>query len=609
MYSHRYPRPQLERQSWKCLNGEWEFAIDAGAQWASPELVVFDKTILVPFAPETKASGIEDTGLYNACWYRRTIATPDLLDDERLLLHFGAVDWLASVWVNGKLAVVHEGGYTPFKADITHLLTNSATQSIVLRAEDDPLDMAKPRGKQDWQKECHSIWYPRTTGIWQTVWMEKVGRHSIKSVHWSSDISQWAIGVSAEIDGPAAGLASGLTLSVELSLKDKILASDTYLISCDLVDRQIRLDDPGLDAARDEYLWTPENPTLLSARLLLKNADGVILDSVSSYTAMRSVQVDNKHFLLNGRPYDLRLVLDQGYWPDTGMTACDDAALRNDVELAKLMKFNGVRKHQKIEDPRFLYWADYLGLLVWEEMPSAYKFSAKAAGRLTSTWQEVIERDKSHPCIVAWVPFNESWGLPDLPKSASQRDYLRSVYYLTKTLDPSRPVIGNDGWEMVATDIIAIHDYSDAANIARRFTIDKNALELTLAAERPGGRALLLDGLTHEGRAIMLTEFGGICFSEREGAWGYKTASNVDEFAHKYDELLSTVRKLPLLSGFCYTQLTDTYQEANGLLYMDRKPKLPLDLIAKSTAGVIPPSFMELSQPNKKHEAGENLSQ
>jgi hypothetical protein len=251
------------------------------------------------------------------------------------------------------------------------------------------------------------------------------------------------------------------------------------------------------------------------------------------------------------------------------------------------MGFNGVRKHQKIEDPRYLYWADVLGLAVWEEMPSAYRFTLQSVERLSREWTAVLDRDYSHPCIVAWVPINESWGVPDLPHSAEQRHYIQGLYHLTKTLDPTRPVIGNDGWEAAATDIIAIHDYdADPRRVGARYgdCTNPGVCEL-LRRERPGFKVLLLEGFQYQNQPVMLTEFGGIAFSERAGTWGYSRADSAEEFARQYFELVSTVRNLPLLAGFCYTQFTDTYQEANGLLYMDRSPKFPIEQIAVATRG------------------------
>jgi hypothetical protein len=385
---------------------------------------------------------------------------------------------------------------------------------------------------------------------------------------------------------------SSLSLHVVLKDEERVLADDRYLVTGSAVDRRINLADPGIEDERFGLLWSPEHPKLITAQLTLieTSATGeVVLDQVSSYTALRSVSVDHDRFILNGRPYHLALVLDQGYWPDSGLTAPDCAALRRDVELAKALGFNGVRKHQKIEDPRFLYFADKLGLMVWEEMPSPYAFTTQAQERLIATWSEAIKRDFSHPCIVAWVPYNESWGLPDLPASAAQRDSQRALYYLTKTLDPTRPVIGNDGWEMAAGDIIAIHDYDgDSTRLAQRYSAahlsDEDRQKL-MQNERPGSRELILDGFDHRNKPVMLTEFGGICFAKEEGAWGYKRAATVDEFASQYQDCLAAARLPSIFAGFCYTQLTDTYQEANGLLYMDRTPKYDIEQMAKHTRG------------------------
>jgi beta-galactosidase/beta-glucuronidase len=581
-HRHGYPRPLLERREWLSLDGEWEFALDSEARRDIPEQVEWNARIQVPFAPETPASGVGNTGFYKAVWYRRSIDLPDRKPGDRVLLHFGAVDYLARVWVNGKLAAEHDGGYTPFCADITDLLT-AGPQTITVRAHDDPADLSKPRGKQDWQLESHSIWYPRTTGIWQTVWIETVPSAYISSIRWTPSVERWEIGFETHILGEPR---SGLRLHVKLRAGDTLLADDTYSVVSGEVFRRIMLSDPGIDDYRNELLWSPSAPTLIDAELQLWGSRGELLDEVRSYTALRAIAVQGDRFVLNGRPFPLRMVLDQGYWRDSGLTAPDDAALRRDVELALSMGFNGVRKHQKIEDPRYLYWADRLGLLVWEEMPSPYRFTRQSVDRLTREWTKAIERDVSHPCIVAWVPFNESWGVPDLPDSPAQRHWVQAVYHLTKTLDPSRPVIGNDGWESVATDIIGIHDYDDQPErIARRYGTDESLPRL-FKRERPGGRILwLADNAMPTDQPIMLTEFGGVAFSGEAGSWGYTRSESSDEFADRYANLLRVVRSLPILAGFCYTQFTDTYQEANGLLYMDRTPKFPIEQIALATRG------------------------
>lgn len=578
-----YPRPQMERSAWISLDGEWDFSVDPRAEVRLPELVDWNAKILVPFSPETSASGVNNTGFFCAVWYRRSFDRPTLEGGKRLLLHFGAVDYEATVWVNGVKVCSHQGGYTPFSADITDVL-QEGLQEVVVRAEDDPADLAKPRGKQDWKLNPHSIWYPRTTGIWQTVWMEEVPQTYVELIRWASNLERWEVGFEAHVKGD---LTPGSCLVVRMTAGAQLLANDSYSLVAGEVHRRIALSDPGIDDYRNTLLWSPATPTIIDVVVELRDANGVVLDALKSYTALRSIATQGDRFILNGRPLVLRLVLDQGYWPETGLTAPDDDALFRDVLLAKNMGFNGVRKHQKIEDPRFLYWADHLGLLVWEEMPSAYRYTQKSVDRLTSEWIEVLKRDNSHPCIVAWVPFNESWGVPDLPDSSAQRNYVQALYHLTKTLDPTRPVIGNDGWESVATDIIGIHDYDDKPErIARRYGSDDIEARL-LKSERPGGRMLLLGDQTPTRQPIVLTEFGGIARTDtdKEGDWGYSSADTPENFLERYQALLETVRSLPALAGFCYTQFSDTYQEANGLLFADRMPKAPIEDLWTATTG------------------------
>src|SRR5688572_5747519 len=577
-----YPRPLLVRKNWTPLNGTWEFTTDPAGRLTSPDQVKFNKRITVPFTCETPASGVGDTGFFQAVWYRRTFDAPRLTRDQRLILHFGAVDYRAQVWVNGQLCTTHEGGYTPFSADVTDMLTARGAQTIVVCAEDDPLDLSKPRGKQDWRLEPHSIWYPRTTGIWQTVWTEVVPRTRIASLRWTPNVRKWEISLQARVEGPDR---EGMRLSVRLRKGDRVLTEDVYQVTRGEVVRTIALPDPGIDDARNDLLWWPWAPNLIDVELRLLYANGREVDAVASYTAMRSVSIIGDRFVMNSRPLYLRLVLDQGYWQESGLTAPSDDALRRDIELTKAMGLNGVRKHQKIEDPRFLYWADRLGLLVWEEMPSAYTFDDVTARRLSQEWSEAIERDVSHPCVIAWVPLNESWGVPDLPHSRQQRDFVKAMYSLTKSLDNTRPCIGNDGWENIITDIIAIHDYDgDPRRIAKRYERSSDNLFKLFEHERPGHKVLLLDEMKYEGQPVMLTEFGGIAFhKDTKTTWGYRRAGSEEEFQRQYTDLLAAVKQLSLFSGLCYTQLTDTYQEANGLLYMDRTPKFPIEEIRKAT--------------------------
>jgi hypothetical protein len=577
------------RAGWTSLNGAWRFAFDGDRRYTVPSQVAeWPLTIRVPFPPESAASGIADTSFHPACWYERQF---DLKPDGgRVLLHFGAVDYAAKVWINGSYITRHEGGHTPFSADITAALAPSGHQIVTVLAEDDPHDLAKPRGKQDWQLEPHAIWYPRTTGIWQNVWLERVPQTYIERIRWTPHVEGFALTFEARVAGCPA---EGLSIRLKLTRGDRVLADDAYAVVGGEVDRRIILSDPGIDDYRNELLWSPERPTLLDAEIRLMRGDTVI-DEVQSYTALRAVTISRDRFMLNGRPYVLRMVLDQGYWPDTLLAAPSDEALRRDVELAKAMGFNGVRKHQKIEDPRYLYWADRLGLLVWEEMPSAYRFTDLAIRRTYREWTEAIERDYSHPCVIVWVPYNESWGVPELPTLRQHRHAVEALYHLTKTLDCGRPVIGNDGWESSATDIIGIHDYDPRVeHMRQRYGREIDPAQL-FDRRRPGGRILTLDGYPHRGQPIMLTEFGGVAFrstgevrdlehDQKTQAWGYSIVRSAQEFSAIYRELVAAVVESPLFSGFCYTQFADTFQEVNGLLYADRTPKIPLEEIASAT--------------------------
>jgi beta-galactosidase/beta-glucuronidase len=580
--SRIHPRPQLSRSRYRLLDGEWLFAYDDGGCCHEATEVTFDKTIVVPFPPESSASGVGDQGFHPVVWYKREVTLASEERGGRLLLHFGAVDYAARVWVNGRLVVEHHGGHTPFYADITEAAAGSDVFEIVVCAEDDGRDLAKPRGKQDWLERPHEIWYPRTTGIWQSVWLEPVPDPRIERIAWTPYLDEWTIGIDAWIQGP---IAPDTTLRVRLWSGADVLADDRYLVTRHEIARRIALADPGIDDYRNQLLWSPENPTLIEADVEIWRG-GELIDKVRSYTALRSVGVAGNRFMLNGRPYFLKMVLDQGYWPDTHLAPPSEEALRRDVELAKLLGFNGVRKHQKLEDPRWLYFCDRMGLMVWVEMPSPYRFNQVAVRRLIAEWTEAIRRDYSHPCVVTWVPLNESWGVPDLPTNPAHRDYVRALYYMTKTLDPTRPVVGNDGWEHVATDIITIHDYAANAGVLYERYATPEAVIHVLERQQPGGRALTLEGFELDAHPFMVSEFGGIAFvrSDEEG-WGYSTALSEGDFLDAYRRLLGALNECRGIAGFCYTQLADTFQEKNGLVTADRTLKADPEKIAEATRG------------------------
>jgi beta-galactosidase/beta-glucuronidase len=584
--SELHPRPQLARQRWTDLSGPWAFAFDDGdvglAEGWPHRADGFDRTIVVPFPPESRASGIGETGYHPVVWYRRTFRVPAEDRGGRLLLHFGAVDYRAAVWVNGQLVARHEGGHTPFFADIAPvLLPEDAEQAVVVRAEDQPLDLAQPRGKQDWEEEPHKIWYHRTTGIWQPVWLEPVARCHIADVRWTPDLDRGLLGVRLRLnrrpDHP-------LTLEIRLSLRGELLERDVATIERGEFRREIAIAPAERVMSRDRVFWSPRHPNLIDAELILRDGE-TIIDRVTSYAGMRSCGYANGRFLLNGRPYYPRLVLSQGYWPESHLAAPDAAALRREVELIKAHGFNGVRLHQKVEDPRFLAWCDRLGLLVWGEMANAYVFSPTAVEQLTREWLEVLHRDFNHPCIVTWMPLNESWGVPALESDPAQRDYVRGLYHLTRALDPTRPVIGNDGWEHIVSDVWGIHDYTHEGEALRERYGTPEALERTLRQVQPHYRSLALPDLPRRGEPVMLTEFGGINFDPDPDRpwWGYGRAHDRESYLAKYAELVDAVLDSPAIAGFCYTQFADTEQESNGLVTADRTPKLDPEAVRAIT--------------------------
>lgn len=585
----RYPRPQLVRPAWSDLCGDWEFSFDddnvgLAERWFLADS--FDRQIAVPFPPESVASGINDTSFHRLAWYRRTLTDADFAQaghsaGRRLVLHFGAVDYRARVWVDGTQVGSHEGGHTPFSFDVTDALGDGAEHSIVVRVEDDPSDVAQPRGKQDWREQPHVIWYHRTTGIWQPVWLESTPAVAIDWVHWSSDA------VTAQVHariGLSTNPPAGSTLAVELSFAGAVIGAAMTLATASELEIVVSLPVQANGQSYEELLWSPEHPRLIDAIVELV-ADGSS-DTVTSYLGLRTAEVAGRRFLLNSRPYYVRSVLNQGYWPDSHLAAPSADALRAEAQIIKDLGFNAARMHQKFEDPRFLYWADRLGLLIWGESPATFTYTPTAASRLLREWLEVVHRDFSHPSIVTWVPLNESWGVQHIAHDARMQHYARSLVELTKAFDPTRPVVSNDGWEQVDTDILAIHDYEGSADVMRERYRDRAAIDQLLVGLGPVGRRLVLSGDVTDA-PVMLTEFGGISFDmERvEDAWGYTAATSAEEFHKVFANLLEAVHGSTALAGFCYTQLSDTLQETNGLLTTSRQPKLPVEQIRAIITG------------------------
>lgn len=581
MLRTEYPRPQFVRKEWQCLNGTWDFDFDdmgeaESCHWEKDSHTLSGR-IEVPFCFESGLSGIKDTSIHNKCFYKRTFTLPAEWEGKNILLHFGAVDYRCKVYIDEALCGEHEGGSSAFSFDITHCLRDSITiHSLSVSAEDPAADETIPRGKQFWEEKSAGIWYTRTSGIWQSVWLEPVDPVNITRIKMTPDFDHDIL----DLECTFSKLIPNMALEVTISFGEELICKDSYSINSNTVfKRSIHLAADKIFYTNNHGAsrsWTPENPALYDISFTLKSGEG-IHDCVKSYFGMRKIHTENGMVYLNNYPYYLKLVLDQGYWPEGILTAPKDEDFQYDIEIMKEMGFNGCRKHQKTEDPRFLYWADKLGYLVWEEVAAACLFTDNSVMRYIKEWMEVLERDYNHPSIVAWVPFNESWAVPDIGRNALQQDYTLSLYHMLKALDPTRLVVNNDGWEQTRTDICAIHNYSHGTakepgkqDTFKRFTSDLSILLSPFSA----GRSIFAPPYKYQGQPILITECGGIHYNNSEnGSWGYTSADSEEDFLKQYSFVIDNIMQSDYIYGFCYTQLSDVEQETNGLLTYEREPK------------------------------------
>ena len=574
-----YPRPQFARSLWFNLNGEWEFVFDdanEGLNEGWHDGRELPRRIIVPFAYQTLLSGINDKAIHEIVWYARSFELPDEFHKRDLLLNFGAVDYTSTVWVNGHEVGHNRGGHVPFQFDIAPYL-QPGNNRLTVRVEDRQ-DPEQPRGKQSHTGLPESIDYYCTTGIWQTVWLEPVTSIRIEELRMITHAKQNLLELTVFLHAPSA--AWRVEVEVLEQGKRVAIGEDQTAVAT------------GRLAITIPYAkhWSPDSPHLYDLQVRLYDGDK-LLDEVGSYVGMRGIELREGKFLLNGNPTYLKMVLDQGYWPEGHLTAPSDEALQTDIGWVKMFGFNGVRKHQKIEDPRWLYWCDRLGVLVWEEMPNAREWSSRAEERLSAEWQDAVRRDYNHPCIVAWVPVNESMGFPGLGQEhAGQYAFIERMVRVTRRLDSTRPVIDNDGWEHTdITDICAIHDYTPTAEkLSARYESMVRAGELPLKvwiSDKP----LFARGSRYRRQPIVLSEVGGFLTipkdtpaEKRDMLYHfYDSFETPHELLEKYRDLMTGIASLKFVAGFCYTQLTDVEQEINGLLTYDRQPKLtPEDVAA-----------------------------
>lgn len=553
-----HPNPQFYRENWLNLNGEWDFQIDKSASGKDRRLyeadAKFDSKITVPFCPESELSGVNCKDFMDCVWYQREIEIPDNYKGMKTLLHFGAVDFETTVYLNGQEVGMHKGGYISFMFDITDFLKDGKN-ILTVCAYDDVRNPYQARGKQSEKYYSHDCDYTRTTGIWQTVWLEFVPDKYIKSFKIYPNVDNCSVDITAKLCG--AG-----DFEVEAYYDGKSVGKTVVsAVNGNTVNAHIGLDE--------EHLWEVGNGRLYD--LTLKFCG----DTVKSYFGLREVKLDGFKFLINGKSVFQRLVLDQGFYPDGIYTAPTDEALKNDIRISLDAGFNGARLHQKIFEPRFLYYCDKMGYIVWGEYPNwgADHTDPVSVYNVLSEWIEELERDFNHPAIIGWCPYNETW---DINGREQYDDILATVYKTTKAIDSTRPCIDTSGNFHVITDIFDVHDYEQDPEVFRK-----------------GYETLETDGTLfdrhnrrqkYNGEATFVSEYGGIKWSPIEAdsktvSWGYGDAPKTEEeFIARYKGLTDALLDNGKMFGFCYTQLYDIEQEQNGLYRYDRTPKFDMSI-------------------------------
>jgi beta-galactosidase/beta-glucuronidase len=581
-----YPRPQFERKAWINLNGTWDFTFDfanSGLEHGYQKATQFDQNITVPFCPESKLSGVAHTDFINHIWYHRTIQAPAAWKGKRIMLNFGAVYFNSEVYIDGILADRHFGGSSSFSIDITRFVSDGAVHHLVVRASSDVRSAKQSAGKQNLQLHSYGCNYTRTTGIWQTVWMEAVDPSGLERVQVIPDIDQEQLTIHPQFFDESSN-----TLRVVLkdgnrtvsSAKVKATNSSTVILP-----------------VKKAKLWSPESPYLYTLLYQVVNDKGEVLDEVNSYVGMRKVHIEGNKIYLNNKPYYQRLVLDQGFYPDGIWTAPSDEALKKDIELSKQAGFNGARLHQKAFEERYYYWADKLGYITWGEAPSwgMDVNDIEVARNFIMEWSELVMRDRNHPSLLIWTPMNEQFW----PDRVQYPRMTTDLYNITKALDPTRPVNDASGGCHIKTDIWTVHHYEQDPGKLKEILYKDGKFFQTpnytvgLPAMNIGYNGLRENDTyefpQYDGKMpYLIDEVGGIKWvkaqdktnSDRE-SWGYGEPPRTEqEFMQRLEGLINAVLELgDHVWGYCYTQLTDVEQEQNGILYYDRTPKFDLKVL------------------------------
>ena len=576
-YIKDYPRPQFVRKEWQNLNGEWNFVFDDNDQGETKEYFKNfprDKKIIIPFTYETKLSGIEDESVHYIVWYNRKInILKEQLQNNKVILNFEGSDYKTKVWINGKYIGENIGAYSRFSFNIEKYVVEGEND-ITIKVEDS-LSKDQPRGKQRYKKESWKCWYIQTTGIWKTVWLELVSKKYIKEVKITPKTDKVQLEIQTNL------LEQDIEkqkyyIETEISFNGQILNNTKEKINNNYEKIEINMVKEGIK--HDIQKWSVNSPNLYDITYKLYCEDKVI-DTAYSYFGIREIAVKADKILLNGEELYLKLILDQGYWKESHLTPPSEDSLIKDIEKVLAFGYNGIRKHQKVEDERFLYWCDVKGVLVWSEMANCYNFDDNSLQDFTNEWIRVVKQNYNHPSIITWVPINESWGIPEVSICEKEQNFANTLYYLTKAIDNTRPVISNDGWEHTISDIITIHDYKQDDELLYEKYTDKEKKVLNNLEEYNGKHRLFANGYRYEGQPVIMSEYGGIAINSEEG-WGYgKQVKDEKELVERLTKLTKAIKNIPYITGYCYTQLTDVQQEINGLMDEKRNCKIEPSII------------------------------
>lgn len=572
-----YPRPQFVRENWLNLNGEWDFIFDdenIGEKQKYYNNFPSSIKIHVPFTYETKMSGINDETIHENIWYHKNISIQNNPTKEATILHFEGSDFITKVWINGNYVGKNIGGYHRFSFDVTNYLIEGEN-SFTIKVEDS-LSKSQPRGKQRYKRESWKCWYVQTTGIWKTIWLESVSPNYIISSKNTPDFDNKNIEI--ELSTNIGDNDANFEIETEVYFNDEIINSVKLPIESSIL--KYTIDICNKKKSHKIMQWSPAHPYLYDiVYKLYCNND--LIDEVHSYFGVRKISIEKNKIFLNNKELYLKMILDQGYWLNSHLTPPNEEAIIKDIELVKKYGFNGIRKHQKIEDERFLYYCDINGVLVWSEMANCYEFTDSSVENFTDEWIKVVKQNYNHPSIITWVPINESWGIPNVSISVKEQNFANSLYYLTKSIDNTRPVIANDGWEHTLADIITIHDYVQDDKIFYEKYNDKELSVINNKISHNGKHKLFSENYIYSGQPVIMSEYGGIALNSDKG-WGYGSqVKDENEFITRYEKLTSAIKNTKYISGYCYTQLSDVQQEINGLVNENRHDKFSYEIIDK----------------------------